>query len=145
MAFGTLHHSQDSDETNQDLAEINIIPLVDVMLVLLIIFMVAAPLSISGIKVQLPKSRASGIKVEEKKLILSIDRSGHYFVDKVRVNAGDLEAKLQAIFKIREKKEIYIRADKEVAYGHVIDAMSHAKKAGIHRMAMLTVPPTTDK
>ena len=128
------------EDENKDLAEINIIPLVDIMLVLLIIFMVAAPLSISGIGVQLPRSKARGGQVDQGRIILSIDPTGRFFIDKTLIEPGHLEAKMEAIFSVREQKELYIRADKQVSYGRVVDAMSAAKLAGVRKMSMLTTP-----
>ena len=139
MAFRTGPSSGHGEE-HQDLAEINIIPLVDIMLVLLIIFMVAAPLSISGIGVQLPKSKAKGGSVDESRIILSIDSEGGFFLDKQKIPPEHLEAKIQAIFAVRDKKELYIRADKRVRYGSVIDAMGAAKLAGVSKLSMLTSP-----
>ena len=127
------------------LREINMIPLIDVMLVLLIVFMVAAPLSITGIKVNLPTSRAKGAAVEETKIILSINDKGGYFINKTEIAADRLVAKIRAIFEFKVRKELYIRADKSVPYGKVVAAMSAAKMAGVHKMAMLTTPPGRDK
>ena len=138
MAFGNL--DGDGDE-RKELAEINIIPLVDVMLVLLIIFMVAAPLSISGLKVNLPQSAAKGAKVDGKKVILTISQEGDFYFEKVRIPRDSLRTKLSAIFENKDKKQLYIRADRTVAYGKVVDAMSAAKLAGVKKMSMLTVPP----
>ena len=140
MAFNKLGLGG-SEQNNDDLAEINIIPLVDVMLVLLIIFMVAAPLSITGMKVELPVSRSTGVKVQEERTVLTIDAKGDYFIDRVNIKSAQLLTKLKAIFEFKERKELYIRADKRVPYGKVIDAMSSAKQAGINRLAMLTTPP----
>ncbi|MEZ4741383.1 MAG: biopolymer transporter ExbD [Bdellovibrionota bacterium] len=141
MAFGNLSSGSNQDQPD-DLAEINIIPLVDVMLVLLIVFMVAAPLSISGIKVQLPTSKARGTSVDESRIILSIDKGGNYFVDKMPIPRPELEKRIHALFEFREKKELFIRADRGVYYGAVVDAMSAAKLAGVNKMAMLTQPLT---
>lgn len=127
----------DSD-SNEDMAEINIIPLVDVMLVLLIIFMVTAPLSIGGINVALPNSKAKSVSVDQDRIVLTIDENGAFFLDKVQIKAVDLEAKLRAIYELREKKDLYIRADKTVKYGKVVDAMSAAKLAGVQKLSMLT-------
>ena len=137
MAFGKM---DSSSEDNPDMAEINIIPLVDVMLVLLIVFMVAAPLSISGIKVELPSSKAQGVTMEQNNIILSISKDGGYYIDKMKIPQSELIKKIHAIFEFREKKEIFIRADREVDYGVVVDAMSAAKLAGVQKMAMLTRP-----
>lgn len=138
MAFGNLNGS---DDQNQDLAEINIIPLVDVMLVLLIIFMVAAPLSITGIKVNLPTSAAKGAHVDEGRIILTVSKSGNYYLEKTKIDNSNLRQKLVAIFENRKKKQLFIRADRKVPYGSVVDAMSAAKLAGVSKMSMLTVPP----
>jgi biopolymer transport protein TolR len=126
------------DEGHDDLAEINIIPLVDVMLVLLIVFMVTAPLSIGGIKVELPLSKAKGATIDEDRIVLSINRSGGYFLEKTLIPDAALEGKFHAIYEYRQKKELYIRADQGVAYGKVVYAMSAAKLAGVTKLAMLT-------
>lgn len=136
MAFSLGNDDSDA------MAEINIIPLVDVMLVLLIIFMVTAPLSISGIKVELPSSQAKGTSIDEDRIVLSISHGGEFFIDKLQIASNNLPEKLKSIYAFRQKKEIYIRADGAVAYGKVIDAMSAAKVAGVQRMSMLTQPPT---
>ena len=119
---------------NEDIAEINMIPLVDVMLVLLIIFMVTAPLSIGGIKVDLPISKARGAVVDEERVVLSINRGGQYFIDKQNIPEGSLENKLKALYQFRQKKELYIRADQNVAYGRIVYAMSSAKLAGVGKL-----------
>jgi len=123
------------------IAEINIVPLVDVMLVLLIIFMVTAPLTISGISVDLPTSKARGAAPDENRIVLSIDKGGTYFFDKVPVPGPGLQETLQAKFQYRDKKELFIRADEGVAYGKVVQAMSAAKLAGVGKLSMLTQPP----
>ena len=138
MAFGNM---QDPSESNQDIAEINIIPLVDVMLVLLIIFMVAAPLSITGIKINLPTSAAKGSSIDEGRVILTVSETGNFYIEKTRIENSNLRMKLAAVFENREKKQLFIRADRKVSYGSVVDAMSAAKLAGVAKMSMLTVPP----
>ncbi len=120
-----------------DVAEINVIPLVDVLLVLLIVFMISAPLSISGISVHLPESKAKGQTLNEKHLILTIDSSGRFFIDKSPVPAVNLQEKLSAVFEVRAQKELYIRADKEVRYAAVVEAMSAGKLAGAEKISML--------
>ncbi|MFW7379511.1 MAG: ExbD/TolR family protein [Oligoflexus sp.] len=137
MDFKVNH---DGDEGDGQLAEINIVPMVDVMLVLLIIFMVAAPLSIGGINVDLPSSRARSGAMKEDRVILSINQKGQYYIEKMEVAGPALESRLQAIYEHREKRELYIRADKGVIYSKVIDAMSAARMAGVTRISMLTQP-----
>ena len=129
------------DENDGAMADINIVPLVDVMLVLLIIFMVTAPLSIGGIKVTLPTSKARSASIDEDRVVLSIDRKGEYFIEKMNVGANALQSRLAAIYEHRKKKELYIRADKRVVYGKVVNAMSAAKLAGVGKISMLTEPP----
>lgn len=136
--LGPRNNSGGGNEENDDVAEINIIPLVDVMLVLLIIFMVTAPLSIGGIKVDLPLSKARGTNVDEDRIVLSIAKSGSYFLEKQPITDAGLEAKFKAIYEFRQKKELYIRADQDVQYGKVVYAMSAAKMAGVTKLAMLT-------
>jgi biopolymer transport protein TolR len=140
MAFSS---PDGSGQGNDDLAEINIIPLVDVMLVLLIIFMVAAPLSLSGLQVDLPHSKAKGVAATETNVILTVSKEGGYYFDKNRVSGADLTIKLKAMFENKPDKQLFIRADRSVDYGVVIDAMSAARLAGIKKMAMLTQPPKT--
>ncbi len=139
MAFGRAGASKSGEDGGgDDIAEINIIPLVDVMLVLLIIFMVTAPLSIGGIKVDLPTSKARGAQVEEDRIVLSINRGGGFYLDKQVVPDTNLEGKLRGIYQFRQKKDLYIRADQGVQYGRVVFAMSAAKIAGVTKLAMLT-------
>jgi biopolymer transport protein TolR len=131
----------DNDDDSGQVADINIVPLVDVMLVLLIIFMVTAPLSIGGINVELPSSKARSSGMAEDRVVLSINSKGQYFIEKMEVPAGVLDQRLKDLYQQREKKELYIRADKTVVYGRVVDAMSAAKLAGVTRISMLTQAP----
>jgi biopolymer transport protein TolR len=142
MAFNNLGLDKNSaDELGGEIAEINVIPLVDVLLVLLIIFMVAAPISIGGINIDLPSSKAKGALSDEDRIIVSINKEGEFYMDKVAVPASALPAKLKAVYQHRQKKEIFIRADKSVLYSSVVDAMSAARTAGVTRISMLTQPP----
>ena len=134
-----VNHDSDDDSADQ-MADINIVPLVDVMLVLLIIFMVTAPLSIGGISINLPTSKARSSSLEEERVILSINPRGEYYIEKDQVPAPTLEERLKAIYAVREKKDLYIRADRKVIYEKVIDAMSAAKLAGVGKISMLTEP-----
>lgn len=125
---------------NKSLSEINITPVVDVMLVLLIIFMVTAPLLSQGIDVQLPQAGAPAIERSEQDVVMTIDKAGKVYLmdDKTPYRLQDLETKIPAIFERREKKEILIRADTEVTYGLVVKAISVVKEAGIERVGMIT-------
>ena len=137
MAFN-LNNNDNSE--NSDLAEINIVPLVDVMLVLLIIFMVAAPLSISGIQVKLPTSKSKGEAISSEKLILSINESGDYYIEKNKISPNNLTRYLKDLFAQKKSNHLYIRADRNVPYGTVVDAMGLAKLAGAEKLGMLTRP-----
>lgn len=141
MAFGSLGFEGSEQEEMEDLAQINIIPLVDIMLVLLITFMIAAPLSIRGINVNLPTSQAKGHAVEGPKVVLTIDAKGQYYLDKVKIPDEKLKERFSAIFAVKKEKNLFIRADKNVAYGKVVEAMSAAKISGVEHIGMLTTPP----
>ncbi len=141
MSFG-MGTSGDEDTF---LAEINIVPLVDIMLVLLIIFMVTAPLSMSGVSVDLPKTAKHQMKVSKKRIVLSLDDTGSYFIEKVGVTSEQLEAKLKGILSLNTDKTLYIRADRSVSYGKVMHAMSAAKLAGAERISMLSEERATSR
>jgi len=136
MEFKTS--TDDHENDMGQMADINIVPLVDVMLVLLIIFMVTAPLSIGGINVTLPVSKARSSAVAENRVVLSISQKGEYFIEKAGIPGEVLETRLAEIYRTREKKEIYIRADKSVVYEKVVNAMSAARMAGVTKISMLT-------
>ena len=140
MGLGNLNFGH-GDDGSGDFADINVIPLVDVLLVLLIIFMVAAPISIGGINVDLPVSKSRGSLSDEDRVIVTINKDGEFWMDKVKVPAAALDEKLKAIYQFKERKEIFIRADKSVLYSRVIDAMTAAKMAGVTKISMLTQPP----
>ena len=126
------------EEDRKDLADINIVPLVDVMLVLLIVFMISAPLSLSGIRVNLPVSRYVPMVSPDSKVVISINAKGDYYIDSVKIPNQHLISKLKAIFDHKEKKQLYVKADKDVSYYHVINAMNDAKLAGVSKISMIT-------
>ena len=122
------------------MSDINVTPLVDVMLVLLIIFMATAPMMKHGIKVNLPETETKSIKSKEDPLVLSITKERDIFIENYKVKYGNLEVKLRNIYAQRQDKELFLEADKEVPYGFVIKVMSQVKKAGISKVGMITVP-----
>lgn len=121
-------------------AEINVTPLVDVMLVLLVIFMVTAPMMQQGVQVNLPKADTKGMNAQEDTVIVAVDRSGRTFINKDEVPAGDLRRRLTELFADRTKKEVFLKADAGVPYGEVVRAMADIKGAGIERLGMVTEP-----
>ena len=122
------------------MSEINVTPMVDVMLVLLIMFMVTAPLIQQGVKVNLPKTKASAVEATEKKLVLSIDADKHVFIGDVEVPLADLEEKLKTNAKAQADKELYLHADLALPYGTVVQVMAAAQRAGISNVGMITDP-----
>jgi biopolymer transport protein TolR len=122
------------------MSDINVTPLVDVMLVLLIIFMVTAPMMMQGVEVNLPQTTTRQIKTQEEPLILSVTRKREIFIEDRRVGLDDLEAKIKKIFEYRRDKEILLRADKDVPYGYVIKVVAGVKRAGIDKLGMVTEP-----
>ena len=136
-----MRHSRRRNSENKSMADINVTPLVDVMLVLLIIFMVMAPMLSMGIDVNLPRVKSKTVDLAEEKLILSINENKEIFLNKTRMSLQDLNTKLAAIFEQRVDREIFLRADKNVSYGFVVEVMSEIRKAGVDKLGMITEPP----
>jgi biopolymer transport protein TolR len=128
----------------QTLNEINVTPLVDVMLVLLIIFMVTAPLIQQGVEVSLPEARAKAVDAEEQKLVLSIRADKTLYLgtsdDAAKIPLDALEDKLRANVRAQKDKELYLHADKALPYGFVVDVMATVQRAGILNVGMITNP-----
>jgi biopolymer transport protein TolR len=133
------------DPGRTTMAEINVTPMVDVMLVLLIIFMVTAPLIQQGVKVNLPQAKAAPVEASEKKLVLSVDARRRVYIGEVEVRLEDLEAKLKTNAKAQADKEIYLHADRALPYGIVVEVMAAAQRAGISNVGMITDPFTPTK
>jgi biopolymer transport protein TolR len=131
--------SRDSSDRGT-MSQINVTPLVDVMLVLLVIFMVTAPMMQQGVQVNLPKTESKALPSPEESVIVSIERSGKIFINAGEIPAADLRAKLTEMFAARSKKEVFLKADKDVPYGDVVKTMAEIKGAGIERLGMVTEP-----
>ena len=138
MAF-KLESSDSSRRIGTSLAEINIIPLVDVVLVLLLIFMLTAPMMYRGIDVNLPRAAAKPTAVEER-LVLTVTKDRMLYLNDKRVPPGGLEAALRGAVANRTDKTLYLKADAGLAYGTVIETMDQVRRAGIERLGMVTEP-----
>jgi len=134
-----MREARRRSDTARFLCEINVVPLVDVVLVLLIIFMVTAPLLYRGIDIDLPRSSVNTIKPEER-VVLTVGRDRALFVDKERVAFAKLGDVLHRLARTRPDVTLYLRADREVPYGAVIEVMDAIKQAGIDRLGMITEP-----
>jgi len=121
-------------------AEINVTPLVDVMLVLLIIFMVTAPMMTQGLEVDLPETTDKALRQQEEPLIVSLSKDGELYLGKIKMGAPQLSQHLGSTSEEEKKRPIYLRADKNVAYGDVVNVMDIIKKAGFEKLGMITQP-----
>ena len=122
------------------MSDINVTPLVDVMLVLLIIFMVTAPMMMQGVEVNLPKTTTKNIKTREDPLILTVNNKMEISIENYQIKLEDLESKLQNILKNRREKEVLLKADRDLPYGFVMKVIAAAKRAGIEKLGMITEP-----
>lgn len=132
--------SSPTKSSKMAISEINVTPFVDVMLVLLIIFMVTAPMMQQGIDVNLPKTTSSGVDLNEKPFVLVISSEGKIKIADTGILMNDLKSKLSAIFKDKKNKQIYIQADKKVDYGVVAEVMAESRAAGIFNISLITIP-----
>jgi len=124
------------------LAEINVTPLVDVMLVLLIIFMITAPMLQHELEVNLPVATGTPQVQAEEQVVLTVNKQGNIYLDQTAYTLETLRPKLHALYQSRRNKDIFLRADADVPYGKVVQVMDEVKKAGIVKLGMLTQPPT---
>lgn len=132
--------SSGSGKSKAVLSEINVTPLVDVMLVLLIMFMVTTPLMQQGIQVDLPKTSSTGLELNEEPLLIVIEANQKISIAKNPIALNHLGEKLKAIFKTRKNKQVFIQADRRVDYGVVAEAMAETKAAGISNIGLVTLP-----
>jgi biopolymer transport protein TolR len=130
-----------SQRNGATIAQINVTPLVDVMLVLLVIFMVTAPIIQQGVQVNLPAARSSAIPGTEEHLVVTVAKNGRIYLNDNVMTPSELGAKLRAIVKSQPSKQVYLRADQDVRYGLVMQTIAEIKQAGIERLGMVTRPP----
>ncbi|HLE01456.1 MAG TPA: biopolymer transporter ExbD [Bdellovibrionota bacterium] len=126
------------------LAEINVTPLVDVMLVLLIVFMISAPLMQQGVQVDLPKANAQSLTEVPDQVVLVINRSRQISINGNTIQSGLLRMKLDAISSVKPQVEIFIQADQSIPYGFIAQVMAEVKKARINRVGLVTEPGDPD-
>jgi biopolymer transport protein TolR len=131
----------ESGQRGQFVSQINVTPLVDVMLVLLVIFMVTAPIIQQGVQVSLPKVKAEALPGKNEQFVVSITRNDEIYLNDTKLSAADLTDKLAAISRERPDREVFIRADEQVPYGEVIRTMAAIKAAGIENVGMVTEMP----
>ncbi|MGZ8431160.1 MAG: protein TolR [Candidatus Deferrimicrobiaceae bacterium] len=122
------------------MSDINIVPLVDVMLVLLIIFMVTAPMLTQGVDVNLPQANAKAMRSDEERLVLTVDMNSRIFVGKQPVEFNRLNDTLRAIVARRADRQVYFRADRAVPYGFVVKVIAEVRNAGVEKLGMVTEP-----
>ncbi len=130
---------------DQLMSDINVTPFVDVMLVLLIIFMVTAPMMMQGVNVSLPEATSKSLPAETDPLIITIDKKYQIFINDYRVSLDSLQVKLQKIIASRQNRDVYLRADKGISYGMVVRVMAEIKEAGVGKLGMVTEPVTYDR
>ena len=130
-----------SDKTsNRFLSEINVTPFVDVVLVLLVIFMVTAPMMQEGVDVNLPQAKGKSLPSKEKRMTITITSKKEVYLNDRKVELSKLEDRLKKIFQDRVNKELFLKADKVVPYGFVVKTMALIRSAGIDQLGMVTVP-----
>jgi biopolymer transport protein TolR len=122
------------------MSDINVTPFVDVMLVLLIIFMVTAPMMMQGVDVALPETTSKPLIAQKENLIITINKKNQIFINDYQITLDFLQEKLKKILAGRENREVYLRADKEISYGVVVRIMAEIKEAGVDKLGMVTEP-----
>jgi biopolymer transport protein TolR len=123
------------------MAEINVTPLVDVMLVLLVVFMITAPLLTVGVPVHLPEARAPSLNQPKQPLVVTVNAEGRIFVENAEVSADSLVPRLKAMTEADPDAPLYVRGDKEISYGRVLEVMSLVSAAGFHKVSLIAEAP----
>ena len=139
-AGGSSGRRRRGGRKHKPMADINMTPFIDVMLVLLIIFMVAAPLLTTGVPLDLPQTGAQSLNLEKQPLVVSIKADGKVFLMETEITLEELVPKLQAVSKTGPDERIYIRGDKSIAYGRVAEVMAALTTAGYRKVALVNEP-----
>jgi TolR protein len=137
MALWSFSSGDDSEDRYRPMAEINVTPMVDVMLVLLVIFMVTAPLLMVGVPLDLPKTRAAPIVAHKDPLVLSLDRDGGIFLGQAKVAQADLESRLAALAAEDPDRVVFVRGDKTITYAQLMNMLSEVNRAGFHKVSLV--------
>ena len=132
-------------DSSQLMSDINVTPFVDVMLVLLIIFMVTAPMMMQGVDVSLPEATAEPLESEKEHLIITIDQQDRVFINDFQVTVDGLGEKLKKIMEGRSDREVFLKADKDRYYGTVVRVMAGIKEAGVEKLGLVTEPEAFEK
>jgi len=127
-------------ESSRLMSDINVTPFVDVMLVLLIIFMVTAPMMVQGVGVDLPEATSEPLSSKSDPLVVTIDSQGQVFINDFKVTPDHLNEKLAKILEKRSDREVFLRADQNISYGVVVRIMAEIKSAGVEKLGMVTTP-----
>jgi biopolymer transport protein TolR len=139
-----------NDEGRTVLSEINVTPFVDVMLVLLVIFMVTAPILYQGVDVNLPRveSKPMPAAEREKKVVITLNDKGEIFIEKKQYSLSELKVEIRTLIRTHGKRiedeDVFLRADSNVPYGTVMEVMAEIKKAGVNRLGLVTEPPSVN-
>ncbi len=135
---GNIFRSSNVRGRNRLMSEINVTPMVDVMLVLLIIFMVTSPMLVAGIEVDLPKTKSSPISGDYKPLVISVNKSGELFIMETKIPNSEIVSKLENITNEKKDTRIFVRGDKNVAYGKIVEVMAQISNAGFTKVALIS-------
>jgi len=127
-------------ESDRLISDINVTPFVDVMLVLLVIFMVTAPMMMQGVDVALPETTSQPLAAKKENLIVTINKQNQIFINTYQVEIDFLQDKLNKILEGRDTREVYLRADRDISYGFVVRVMAEIKAAGVDKLGMVTEP-----
>ena len=137
MALSLPPSGEAGEDRYAPLAEINVTPMVDVMLVLLVIFMITAPLLTVGVPLDLPKSRATTLTAPKQPIIISLNREGEVFIGDERIEPGDLEGRLFGLAAEDPTRIVYVRGDQTISYGQLMDALGIVNRAGFAKVSLV--------